>query len=75
MAKKAFWAAVALLYIGGIFLGYFIVYDRYMQKQVPPVEVRIVHEYTEGYNNGYQRGKEQALEDIACTKFEHPIGG
>ena len=65
MAKKAFWTAVVLLYIGGIFLGYFIVFDRYMQSIVPGPELRIVHEYTEGYYNGYQNGKEQALEDIA----------
>ena len=65
MAKKAFWAAVVMLYIGGIFLGYFIVFDRYMQSIVPDHEIRIVHEYTEGYYNGYQKGKEQALEDIA----------
>ena len=39
--------------------------DRYMQSIVPDHELRIVHEYTEGYYNGYQNGKEQALEDIA----------
>lgn len=38
---------------------------RYMQSIVPDPELRIVHEYTEGYYNGYQNGKEQALEDIA----------
>ena len=65
MAKKVFWAVVVMLYIGAIFLGYFIVYDRYMQSIVPDPEQRIVHEYTEGYYNGYQNGKEQALEDIA----------
>ena len=65
MAKKVFWAVVVMLYIGAIFLGYFIVFDRYMQSIVPDPELRIVHEYTEGYCNGYQNGKEQALEDIA----------
>ena len=65
MAKKAFWTAVVILYIGGIFLVYFIVFDRYMKSIVTGPELRIVHEYTEGYYNGYQNGKEQALEDIA----------
>ena len=65
MAKKVFWAVVVMLYIGAIFLGYFIVFDRYMQSIVPDPERRIVHEYTEGYYNGYQNRKEQALEDIA----------
>ena len=69
--NKTIWAIVALLYIGGIFLGYFYVCDRYMQSQVPPQEVRIVHEYTEGYFNGYASGKNQALEDLTCVKFEH----
>lgn len=66
MAKKAFWTVIAMLYIGGIFVGYFIVYDRYMQSIVPPQEVRIIHEYDEGYYNGYQNGKAQAIEDAAC---------
>ena len=65
MAKKVFWTIVVMLYIGAIFLGYFIVFDRYMQSIAPDHELRIVHEYTEGYYNGYQKGKEQALEDIA----------
>ena len=65
MAKKVFWTIVVMLYIGAIFLGYFIVFDRYMQSIVPDPELRTVHEYTEGYYNGYQNGKEQALEDIA----------
>ena len=65
MDKKVFWAVVVMLYIGAIFLGYFIVFDRYMQSIVPDPELRIVHEYTEGHYNGYQNGKEQALEDIA----------
>ena len=65
MDKKVFWAVVVMLYIGAIFLGYFIVFDRYMQSIAPDPELRIVHEYTEGYYNGYQNGKEQALEDIA----------
>lgn len=65
MDKKAFWAVVVMLYIGAIILGYFIVCDRYMQSIVPDPELRIVHEYTEGYYKGYQNGKEQALEDIA----------
>ena len=65
MAKKAFWSVVAMLYIGGILLGYFIVFDRYMQSIVADHELRIVHEYTEGYYDVYQNGKEQALEDIA----------
>ena len=65
MAKKVFWTAVVMLYIGGIFMGYFIVFDRYMQSSVPEPELRIVHEYTEGYYDGDENGKEQALEDIA----------
>ena len=65
MAKKVFWTIVVMLYIGAIFLGYFIVFDRYMKSIAPDHELRIVHEYTEGYYNGYQNGKEQALEDIA----------
>ena len=65
MAKKVFWTIVVMLYIGAIFLGYFIVFDRYMQSIVPYPELRIVHEYTEGYYNGYQNGKELVLEDIA----------
>ena len=65
MDKKVFWAVIVMLYIGAIFLGYFIVFDRYMQSIVPDPELRIVDEYTEGYYNGYQNGKEQALEDIA----------
>ena len=65
MAKKVFLTIVVMLYIGAIFLGYFIVFDRYMKSIAPDHELRIVHEYTEGYYNGYQNGKEQALEDIA----------
>ena len=30
MDKKVFWAVIVMLYIGAIFLGYFIVFDRYM---------------------------------------------
>ena len=48
MAKKVFWTIVVMLYIGAIFLGYFIVFDRYMQSVVPGHELRIVREYTEG---------------------------
>ena len=44
MAKKVFWSVVVMIYIGAIFLGYFIVFDRYMQSIVPDHELRIVHE-------------------------------
>lgn len=36
-------------------------------QESPVEEVRIVHEYAEGYNEGYSRGKEQGLEDAIKT--------
>ena len=66
MTKQTAWLIVAAIYIGAIIFGYFFVCDRFLQAQVPPQEVKIVHTYEEGYYKGYERGKAQAIEDVAC---------
>ena len=63
MAKKAVWAAIAMFIVCAASIGYAVVTHAVPE---PPKEVKISHTYDEGYYNGYQRGKAQAIEDASC---------
>ena len=64
MNKLSIWAAIAMLIVCVVSIGYVLAVVGAVLAQTAD-EVKIVHEYTEGYNAGYARGKEQALEDAA----------
>lgn len=64
MNKTSIWTAIAIFIVCAASIGYAAVTHAVPE---PPEEVKISHTYDEGYYNGYQNGKEQALEDIASV--------
>lgn len=70
--KIMFWTIVVILMIGIIAIGYCTVvahalnvqFKQELKKFEKQEEVIIIHEYEEGYNDGYAKGKVQAIEDV-----------
>lgn len=66
MNKSSIWVAIAMLIVCAVSIGYALAVAGTVPAQTTD-EVRVVLEYTEGYNEGYSRGKEQELEDAIKT--------
>ena len=67
MNKTTIWAAIVMIFVCAVSIGYAAAVVNAVQD--PPEEVRIIHEYTEGYDDGYAKGKAQALEDITDAYY------
>lgn len=67
MNKTTLWTAIVIIFVCAVSIGYAAVVVNAAQD--PPAEVRIIHEYTEGYYDGYAKGKAQALEDITDVYY------
>lgn len=59
MNKPAIWTALTLFIVCVASIAYAAAVT--CAERDPPAEVKIVHEYTEGYFNGYRAGKHHAL--------------
>ena len=64
MNKTSIWTAIAMFIVCAASIGYAAAVVNAVKE--PPKEVKIIHTYDEGYYNGYQRGKAQAIEDASC---------
>lgn len=67
MNKTTLWTAIAMIFVCAVSIGYAAVVVNAAQDS--PEEVKIIHEYTEGYDDGYAKGKAQALEDITDVYY------
>lgn len=59
MNKPSIWTAIALFIVCVASIAYAVAVT--CAERDPPAEVKIIHEYTEGYFNGYRTGKYYAL--------------
>lgn len=66
MTKTSVWTAFAMVIVIAAAMAYGIAITRFTYEYytgLPQPEVKIVHEYAEGYFDGYQAGKYQALDE------------